>query len=191
MNTLALVAHPNLTTKSIANKQIVESLEKTPNVSVRNLAQLYPDFRINVEEEQNALIEADLIIMQFPIHWYSCPGILKEWMDKVLTYGFAYGTEGTSLHGKKLLLSITVGGAEESYTPEGSNGNTLDNFLSPLTQMANFCGMQWISPLVTHDMVFIPNVWNTREGVEARAEAHVDRLLSQIQHLSTQYKETV
>jgi glutathione-regulated potassium-efflux system ancillary protein KefG len=47
-----------------------------------------------------ALVEADTVALQFPFHWYSVPGILKEWIDRVLSYSFAYGSTGTKLHGK-------------------------------------------------------------------------------------------
>nr|WP_326961761.1 MULTISPECIES: NAD(P)H-dependent oxidoreductase [unclassified Arthrobacter] len=35
--------------------------------------------------------------------------MLKEWMDQVLTYGFAYGAGGDALQGKRLHLVISTG----------------------------------------------------------------------------------
>ncbi|XP_025019629.1 ribosyldihydronicotinamide dehydrogenase [quinone] isoform X3 [Python bivittatus] len=41
-------------------------------------------------EEQRKVKEADLVIFQFPLYWFSMPAILKGWMDKVLVQGFAH-----------------------------------------------------------------------------------------------------
>ena len=53
---------------------------------------LYPDFKIDVAEEQKHLAAADRIILQFPFYWYSTPALLKQWQDDVLTYGWAFGS---------------------------------------------------------------------------------------------------
>ena len=54
---------------------------------------------------------ADRVVLQFPMYWYSTPALLKQWQDDVLLYGWAYGSTGTALHGKELLLAVSVGGA--------------------------------------------------------------------------------
>ncbi len=86
---LLLVAHPDYE-NSVGNKTITIALAELPNVNVRNLADLYPDFKIDVAAEQKALLESDLIILQYPIYWYNMPPILKQWFDKVFAYGFAF-----------------------------------------------------------------------------------------------------
>jgi glutathione-regulated potassium-efflux system ancillary protein KefG len=40
------------------------------------------------------------------LYWYSTPAILKEWQDLVLEHVFAYGHEGTKLHGKIFFLRL-------------------------------------------------------------------------------------
>ena len=42
------------------------------------------------------------------------PAIHKGWMDRVLSYYFAYGG-GKGLKGKKWLTSVTTGGPENAY----------------------------------------------------------------------------
>uniref|UniRef100_A0A8C2TXC3 N-ribosyldihydronicotinamide:quinone dehydrogenase 2 n=1 Tax=Coturnix japonica TaxID=93934 RepID=A0A8C2TXC3_COTJA len=41
-------------------------------------------------EEQKKVQEADLLIFQFPLYWFSMPAIMKGWMDRVLVQGFAH-----------------------------------------------------------------------------------------------------
>ncbi|KAM7380443.1 hypothetical protein PAMP_003737 [Pampus punctatissimus] len=47
----------------------------------------------DITEEQRKLTEADLIIFQFPMYWFTVPAIMKGWIDRVLTLGFAYSQE--------------------------------------------------------------------------------------------------
>lgn len=176
MNTLVIVAHPSLHETSIANRIIVDGIRSLPRVTVKNLHQEYPSFTFRVDTEQDALRKADSVIFQFPFYWYSVPGILKEWMDQVLTYGFAFGSTGDKLRGKHFLVSTTVGGPADAYCEGGYNNFTIGDLLKPLRQMSNLTGMVYHRPIVSHGMIFVPNVYNTREAVEERARDHAGRL---------------
>ncbi len=46
------------------------------------------------------------------MQWYSVPPLMKLWMDKVLSHGWAYGHNGIALRGKSLLWAVTTGGGE-------------------------------------------------------------------------------
>ena len=176
MKTLVVLAHPNLSGKSIANRIIVDRVRSLPGVTVKDLCREHPSFQFPVEAEQAALSGSDSVVFQFPFYWYSVPGILKEWMDQALTYGFAYGSTGDKLKGKHFLVSTTVGGPADAYRDGGYNNFTIGELLKPLRQMANLTGMRYHAPIVSHGMIFIPNVYNTREDVERRANEHADRL---------------
>ena len=188
MKTLVLVAHKYLATRSIANQAIVESLNAIEGLEIRDLYQLYPDFKIDVANEQQALLEADLIIFQFPIHWYSVPGILKEWMDQVLLYGFAYGSTGNKLKDKRLLISTTLGGDIASYQVGGHNNFSLETLFTPLEQTAALCGMHWLSPMASGNMLYIPDVVNKKEEVAQRASAYGAKLKERIRSIKEAVK---
>ena len=178
--TLVIVGHPDLNGDSLANRIIIDRLKLESDVEIRNLAELYPDFAIDVAAEQDALLRADTIVLQFPFHWYSVPGILKEWIDKVLAYGFAYGSTGTKLNGKNFLISTTIGGPVDAYGPEGYNTYTIEELLRPLRQTGNLCGMKSIDPVVSHGMIYIPDVYNVKEEVERRAREHGEHLVASL-----------
>lgn len=63
-----------------------------------------------IADEQNKLLSSDLLVFQFPLWWWSFPSILKGWIDRVLSSGFAYGKDA-KLKPKKVMYSITTGGA--------------------------------------------------------------------------------
>ncbi|XP_064363168.1 ribosyldihydronicotinamide dehydrogenase [quinone] [Dromaius novaehollandiae] len=48
------------------------------------------DLSDDLIEEQKKVQEADLLIFQFPLYWFSMPAIMKGWMDRVLVEGFAH-----------------------------------------------------------------------------------------------------
>jgi Kef-type K+ transport system membrane component KefB/NAD(P)H-dependent FMN reductase len=91
----------------------------------------YPDYRIDIDREQQRLREHDVIMFLFPLFWYSTPAILKEWQDLVLEHGFAYGSEGTALAGKFFIVACSAGGPAAAYEPEGYNHFTLRELLRP------------------------------------------------------------
>jgi glutathione-regulated potassium-efflux system ancillary protein KefG len=146
---LVLYAHP-APHKSRINRRLVAAAREVPGVVVRDLYELYPDFLIDVEEEQRLLAEHDVIVLQHPFYWYSAPALVKEYLDLVLTYGWAYGEGGTALKGKIMLQAISAGGPEEVYGPQGRNRFTIRQLLAPFDQTAHLCGMRYLAPHVIH-----------------------------------------
>ena len=105
----------------------------------------------DVEDEQAKLRQADAIVFQFPIWWFSFLAILKGWVDRVFAYGLAYGYKDAGnqhrygeggFAGKRALLSVTVGGPFEDYGARGINGS-LEQILFPITHgTLFFSGME-------------------------------------------------
>ncbi|WP_260262133.1 NAD(P)H-dependent oxidoreductase [Vibrio intestinalis] len=182
--TLVISGHPNLA-ESYTNTVIIDSLQaELDDVSVRCLDVLYPDYNIDVEAEQAALIEADVIVLQFPFYWYSVPALMKKWIDDVMSFNFAYGPEGDKLKGKDFFLSFTIGGPAESYDPLGYNHFTVEQLVFPLQQTAYLAGVNYHKPVYSHRMVYIPNIYNELEDVQARARVHAAQLVSEIEKVT-------
>jgi glutathione-regulated potassium-efflux system ancillary protein KefF len=144
-----IFAHP-YPDRSRANRVLLQAVRDVSGVAVRSLYELYPSFDIDVEAEQSALAAAHTIVWQHPMYWYSVPGLLKHWFDKVLARGWAYGAGGTALHGKRCLWVTTTGGDERAFSPAGMHAHALAAFVPPVEQTARFCGMQWLEPLIVH-----------------------------------------
>lgn len=47
----------------------------------------------DIEEEQSLITESDVLIMMYPVWWWSPPAILKGYLDRVFTDGFAFRYE--------------------------------------------------------------------------------------------------
>jgi glutathione-regulated potassium-efflux system ancillary protein KefG len=145
---LVILAHPD-PEHSIANKAILAAYQQLPHVTVHDLYAAYPEFFIDVVYEHELLAQHDIIVFQHPLYLYSCPSLLKEWMDCVLGKGFAYG-EGNALKGKQWRSVITAGGIEEAFSETGYNQHSMDDILIPFKITAALCQMEWITPSVQY-----------------------------------------
>src|SRR6188474_2192706 len=121
---LVIFAHP-LFEKSRVHASLVKSIPRISEVTFHDLYEFYPDFNINIRYEQEQLKQHDVIILQHPFYWYSVPPILKQWIDMVLEYGWAYGKNGTALQGKWMLNAFSTGGPHHAYGREGRNRFTI------------------------------------------------------------------
>jgi glutathione-regulated potassium-efflux system ancillary protein KefG len=162
---LLVLAHPALH-RSRANAALLDAARTNPDITLHDLYQSYADFLIDVEAEQQRLLDHHLIILQFPLYWYSTPALLKEWLDMVWLHGFAYGRHGTSLHGKTLLVAVTAGGSQEAYRPDGINRFPMTEFLRPLEATAYLCGLTWAEPFILHDSIQMTEA-SRREATQA------------------------
>lgn len=139
MSTLIIVTHPNLES-SVINKRWIAELEQHPqNYTVHHLDFLYPDGKIDVEQEQKMIESHDNIVFQFPFYWFNCPPLLKKWLDEVLTHGWAYGRNSEyKLKGKKIALAISTGIYEKDYCPTGQYKYTLAQLTAPFEVTFNY-----------------------------------------------------
>jgi putative NADPH-quinone reductase len=144
---LNLFAHPGQR-HSTVNVKLADAVKTIDQITHVDLYARYPRFNIDIDAEQQALLEHDIIVLQFPVFWYSMPSLLKEWLDLVLEFGFAYGAQGNKLAGKWMLPVLTAGGMQDTYQTSGSNRHTIRELFSPLEQTAHLCQMTYIPPMV-------------------------------------------
>lgn len=145
---LVLYAHPE-SRASVANQIMIKKIESLDHVTVHDIYAHYPDFFIDVVAEQKLLDAHDVIVFHHPLYMYSCPALLKEWLDRVLGKGFAFG-KGEALKGKYWRSVITTGGKEEAFGKSGYNRYPLAEILQPFELTAALCQMHWIEPLVLY-----------------------------------------
>ena len=151
---LILFFHP-LFEKSHANKALVENIHDSENITFHDLYEEYPDFDIDVKREQALLSQHDIIIWHHPLYWYNCPPLMKQWIDMVLEYNWAYGKNGKALKDKIIFQVITTGGDKDNYCETGSHRYSIMQLLEPFIQTAKVCNMFYLPPFVvhgTHDM---------------------------------------
>ena len=142
---LILFAHPRFE-QSRTNRALIQNIQGMEGVTFHDLYESYPDFHIDISYEKDRLAQHDVIVWHHPFYWYSCPPLMKQWIDLVLEYGWAYGPQGNALKGKQCLQIITTGGSANVYCSEGRNLYSINEFLRPFEQTARLCQMEYLSP---------------------------------------------
>lgn len=157
-NVLLLYAHPE-SQDSRANQVLLQAAQGLPQVTVHDLYAHYPDFFIDIHYEQQLLREHEVIVFQHPLYTYSCPALLKEWLDRVLSRGFASGPGGNALAGKYWRSVITTGEPETAYHQQGLNRYPMSEIMRPFELTAQMCRMHWLTPMIIY--------WARRQTPEA------------------------
>ncbi|ETX26969.1 NAD(P)H-dependent oxidoreductase [Roseivivax isoporae] len=149
--TLILLFHRDIKTSKV-NRALSEAAATVPGTTVIDMQARYPggaiDMLADAEAEARALIEADRIVLQFPVQWYSTPALLKAWQDSVLTrmYYIHADTEGDRLAGTPVMVAATAGNVPDAYARGGANHFTMHELLAPLRATALRCGLPWHAP---------------------------------------------
>lgn len=153
MKTLIISGHPDLSS-SVANVTILGEFEKNlTDCEIRKLDELYPDGNIDVEAEQKALLEADLIVWQFPFWWYTTPWLMKKWLDLVFVHGFAHGSQG-KLGGKKLLVSFTTGAPAAAYSGDADSLGDINKMVDMFSATAALCKLDYQGVMYIHGVSY-------------------------------------
>jgi len=110
----------------------------------------HDQFKGRAEPKEDVLLEqrrvdgADLLVLVFPVYWWSMPAVMKGWVDRVFTSGWAYiddperGT--TRLLGRLKGRVVAIGGADRgTYERRGY----LDALDAQIVQgIFGYCGIQ-------------------------------------------------
>lgn len=128
------------------------ALEQRHGIQTGTIAQ-------DIQAELDKLIWSDLLILNFPLFWFSTPAILKGWIDRVLVSGVVYGGkrfyDRGGLRGKRALVSITLGGQEHMFGEHGIHGS-LEGMLRHLLQgTLAYTGLQVLEPFIGWHIPYI------------------------------------
>ncbi|GAA1994664.1 NAD(P)H-dependent oxidoreductase [Isoptericola halotolerans] len=137
-----------------------------------------------VRRHQELLRRADLLVLVFPLWWAGMPAILKGWVDRVLTQGFAYGLRDAdgnprkygdgAFTGKRGLVVTTAGDRAEAFGPRGVNGH-IEDLLFPINH-----GIFWytgIEPLPPLTLLGVDSpVWAGVEDARAQVRKRFENI---------------
>uniref|UniRef100_A0AAY4BVL0 Flavodoxin-like fold domain-containing protein n=1 Tax=Denticeps clupeoides TaxID=299321 RepID=A0AAY4BVL0_9TELE len=109
---------------------------------------------------QKKLKDADLVIFQFPMYWFTMPAIMKGWIDRVLTKGLPSALRNPTVEGifknKKAMLSFTTSSHETMFSASGINGD-INVTLWPIQNgILHFCGFQVLPPQIFWAPAYVP-----------------------------------
>ncbi len=160
MNHLIIYAHPNQNSLNHFIKQTAVSALETAGheVTVRDLYELNFNPVLSLEDmngqrmgtvaedvrtEQEFIEWADAVTFIYPIWWTGLPAVMKGYIDRVMSYGFAYrydnGVQKGLLGGKSAFIINTHGKSNTEYHSIG-----MDNALrlTSDTGIYVYCGLE-------------------------------------------------
>ncbi len=134
----------------------------------------------DVVTEQQHIAWADAITVIYPIWWASFPAILKGWIDRVLTYDFAfrYGENGVDglLKGKRVLLVANHGNPFDYYAQTGMHAAMKQ---SADAGVFGFCGMDVLEHVFFGGVPTVDDA--TRKGYLTQVQATARRYFAPAQ----------
>lgn len=160
MKHLIIYAHPNQESLNGQFKQAIEKIlvQQKQDVIVRDLCTLGFDPVLSLEDmtgqrkgivneliknEQEYIKWADIVTFIYPIWWTGMPAIMKGYIDRVFSYGFAYrydqGIQKGLLTGKQAIILNTHGKSNEEYSTIGMDKALL---LTSDKGIYTYCGFQ-------------------------------------------------
>jgi NAD(P)H dehydrogenase (quinone) len=174
MKHLVVFAHPNQESfcKGIVDTIELISEKKGDNIVIRDLYKfgfdpiLKPSDFVGMQSgnipedigaEQEFIKWADVITFVYPVWWVGLPAMLKGYVDRVFSYGFAYesvdGAPRGLLNGKKAVLFCTTGSPNEVYDQNG-----MHNSMKQITDVGifNFSGIEVISHTFFGAVPYVP-----------------------------------
>ncbi|RPD41996.1 NAD(P)H-dependent oxidoreductase [Chitinophaga barathri] len=115
-----------------------------PVLSLEDMqGQMTGQHKKSIAEEQAYLNWADAVTFIYPIWWTGMPAIMKGYIDRVMTYGFAYrydkGVQKGLLKGKTAYIFNTHGKSHEEYQSIGMDKALK---LTSDTGIYTYCGFE-------------------------------------------------
>ena len=143
-------------------------------------------FVAEIAREQERVMAADLLVLQFPLWWGAPHAVLKSWFERVMAYGFAY-VDGCRFDtgffkGRRALISVTTGGTPKRFSDEDVYG-PIERVLYPLKRLAlEYMGYEVEAPFVSYAVPRISDEeradclarWRTRVVAAAEAAPSVE-----------------
>lgn len=117
----------------------------------------------DVQGDLDAVLRADLLVLSFPLWWFSLPAILKGWIDRVFVMGAVSGGDiglfdRAALAGRRAVVLATTGGAADSFTHSGAFGDINDFLFHIHRGMLEFVGYDALEPIITYGPAHLDDI---------------------------------
>ncbi len=143
----AMNFHPVATAADFTQRRFPEALQYDRE---QKFAHEHQAFAADIQSELDKLLWCDMLILQFPLWWFSVPAILKGWIDRVFVNGVVYGKgrrmDAGGLKGRKAMLTVSTGCYPEMVAPDGLLGDLEVNLWHLHSGTLAYAGFQVLPP---------------------------------------------
>ena len=112
-----------------------------------------------IAAEVEAVRNADMLVLVFPVFWFSVPAILKGWIDRVFLSGLFYGGKRVydrgGMCGKHALVVCSLGGREHMFGPGSIHGDLHGMLRHILQGTLGYVGFSVYEPFFAYHIPYI------------------------------------
>lgn len=144
------------------------------------------------EQEAQKWLNADAVVVQAPINWFSAPWIWKKYVDEIFNVGLhaetfltgdgrtrkdpskQYGSGGL-LAPRKAMVCTTWNAPREAFDNPSNpalKGRSLEDTMSDITDTFRFCGMEVLPTYGIFDIFKNPTIEKDLEGYREHLAKH-------------------
>ena len=131
-------------------------------------------------KETGKFKQADVVIFQYPVYWFTFPASVKQYLDDVYAYGqffgFAEGPYGSGglMKGKKFMLSSTWNAPSDAFADADGffEGMTVDQAQVGMRKTHQFCGFDELPHFSCHNVIQKPDF----EADRIRFQKHLQQV---------------
>jgi len=114
----------------------------------------------DIVEEVQAVLEADLLVLAFPVFWFSMPAMMKGWIDRVFLSGTFYGGrrvyDRAGMAGRRALVLTSLGGREHMFGQGAIHGELPMGMLRHLLQgTLGYVGYGVYEPFIAYHVPYV------------------------------------
>jgi putative NADPH-quinone reductase len=124
------------------------------------------EYSLEVQQHMRRIGGADHIIVIFPVWWSAPPAILKGWIERTWTHGFAYTPQGSNLTVRTMMWVGLAGTSMRDFVASGLDKH-IDRQLR--VEISNFCRISDARVRMIYDSVdakepqVLSTIWHTVE----------------------------
>lgn len=140
MSLLLLFAHRSFENSRL-HSALADAAQKLQGLEFVDLYQHYPTCIIEGSKERKRIQNAQAIVLQFPLTWFSPPAIIIEWCDSLFCRSSA--SDAQALFKGKTFALVT---SASCYWDDALL--SAEACLDPLKQSASLAGLHWQAPFI-------------------------------------------
>ncbi|WP_086829609.1 NAD(P)H oxidoreductase [Allokutzneria sp. NRRL B-24872] len=131
-----------------------------------------------IERHKARIARCDHVLAVFPVWWSAPPAMLKGWIERTWTHGFAYTRDGSNLRTRSTLWLGLAGSSAEQFADAGLDDH-LDRQLR--VEVAQFCRIKCSRVRLIHDSVdaedphVLARIWRTTDAIAEEFIGHADQ----------------
>jgi NAD(P)H dehydrogenase (quinone) len=114
----------------------------------------------DIARELAPVLESELLVLAFPVFWFSMPAMLKGWVDRVFLSGRFYGGRRVydrgGMAGRRAMVLTALGGREHMFGPGAIHGELSMGMLRHIQQgTLGYVGYAVHEPFIAYHVPYV------------------------------------